>query len=117
MGWFLPRKIGRLSVRLLALTVAFLMASEVLIFLPSVARFRMNYFANHIAAAHLAVQAIEATPDAQVSRPLADTLPAHVGAYGIVVHGPKKTLMIDAEMPPVVDDTCDLRTATVFEEI
>ena len=39
-----------LSARLLVLTVFFVMLGEVLIFVPSVARFRMTYFENHLAA-------------------------------------------------------------------
>ena len=43
-----------LSARLLLLTIFFVMLGEVLIFVPSVARFRLNFLENKIAAAHLA---------------------------------------------------------------
>ena len=43
-----------LSARLLVLTVFFVMVGEVLIFVPSVARFRMTYFENRIASGELA---------------------------------------------------------------
>ena len=42
--------IRSLSARLLVLTVFFVMLGEVLIFVPSVARYRMTYFENHLAA-------------------------------------------------------------------
>ena len=42
-----------LSARLLVLTIFFVMLGEVLIFVPSVARFRMTYFGNHLAAGHI----------------------------------------------------------------
>ena len=42
--------IRSLSARLLVLTIFFVMLGEVLIFVPSVARYRMTYFDNHIAA-------------------------------------------------------------------
>jgi signal transduction histidine kinase len=99
-----------LSALLLLLTVAFVMASEVLIFLPSLSAARLGYLRNRIDAAHLAVFALEATPDKMVSQTLADQLLAHVGAHGIVVHRPNNTtLMLDAENPPQIDATFDLR--------
>ncbi len=54
--------LNSLSARLLVLTVFFVMLSEVLIFVPSVARFRMTYFENRIAAGELATLALEASP-------------------------------------------------------
>ncbi len=98
-----------LSARLFALTVAFVMAGAVLILLPALARYRLTYLADRIDAAHLAVFALEATPDNMVSQDLAKRLLADVGARGIVVHEPAMTLMIDAEIPPRIDATYDLR--------
>ena len=98
-----------LSARLFALTVAFVMAGAVLILLPALARYRLTYLADRIDAAHLAVFALEATPDNMVSQDLATRLLADVGARGIVVHEPAMTLMIDAEIPPRIDATYDLR--------
>ena len=77
------------------------MVSEVLIFVPSVARFRLNYLQQHIADAHLAVLALEATPDNMVSQSWPHELLAHVGAHGIVLHQPNNMmLMLDAATPP-----------------
>lgn len=99
-----------LSARLLVLTVIFVMVSEVLIFLPSVARFRLEYLETRLDAAHLATFALAATPNNMVSQDLANRLLAHVGAHGIVVHKPNHTtLMLDAVMPPHIDATYDLR--------
>ena len=109
-GLTLPPIARSLSARLLVLTIVFVMISEVMIFVPSVARFRMTYLEDKIAAGRLAVLALEATPDNMVSQPLADQLLAHVGAVSIVLHKRNDlTLMIDSEMPPTVDDTFDLR--------
>ena len=47
-----------LSARLLVLTAAFVMLAEVLIYAPSIARFRWTYFEDHIAAGHLAALAL-----------------------------------------------------------
>ena len=43
-----------LSAKILLLTVACLLIGEVLIYVPSVARFRLTYLQERIAAAHLA---------------------------------------------------------------
>jgi signal transduction histidine kinase len=102
---------GGLSARLLLLTAFFVMVSEVLIFLPSVARDRLAYLEDRIDAARLAVFALEATPDNMVSQALANELLADVGAHSVVVHKADATLMIDSEMPPVPDATFDLRGA------
>src|SRR5205814_632135 len=82
----------------------FVMLGEVMIFAPSVGRFRVTYLEGKIAAGHLAILALEATPDNVVSQPLADQLLAHVGALGVVLHKRNNiTLMIDSEMPPKAD--------------
>jgi signal transduction histidine kinase len=110
MRFTLPPRMRSLSARLLVLTISFVMVGEVMIFVPSIARFRMTYFEDKIAAGRLAVLALEATPDNMVSQSLADQLLAHVGALGIVLHKHNDlTLMIDSEMPPKVDATFDLR--------
>src|SRR5579864_3774288 len=107
----LPPFLRGLSARLLVLTVIFVMVSEVLIFVPSVARFRLNYLQQHLADAHLAILALEATPDNMVSKELARELLAHVGAYGIVLHKPNVTLMLDDGGAPHLDAAYDLRSA------
>jgi signal transduction histidine kinase len=105
-----PRFGARLSVRLLALTVAFFMLSEVLILVPSVAMFRRDYLRMVLGEAHLAALALEATPNNTVSPDLAKKLLQRVGAHGIVLHrADNTTLMLDAPMPPRIDATYDLR--------
>ena len=93
------------------------MVSEVLIFVPSVARDRLAYLEDRIDAARLAVFALEATPNNSVSKALADQLLANVGAHGIAVHEEDATLMIDPEMPPTPNATFDLRGVGMFELI
>jgi len=60
--------IRSLSARLLVLTVFFVMLGEVLIFVPSVARYRMTYFEDHMAAAHLATLALIASPTGKIEQ-------------------------------------------------
>src|SRR5487761_1527927 len=104
---------GGLSARLLILTVVFVMASVVLVFVPSVTRERLTYLEDRIDAAHLAIFALEATPDNMVSKNLADMLLAHVGAHGIGGHMADRTLMLAQNMPPSVAATYDLRTESM----
>jgi signal transduction histidine kinase len=107
-----------LSARLLVLTVFFVMLGEVLIFVPSVARFRMTYFDNHLAAGELAALALEASPSGRLDHALVDKLLARVGAEGVVVHRADGTvLMLDRTVPPTPDVTIDLTQPSMFAAI
>ncbi|HUC71895.1 MAG TPA: HAMP domain-containing sensor histidine kinase [Stellaceae bacterium] len=104
-----------LSARLLVLTVFFVMVGEVLIFVPSVARFRMTYFENRIAAGELAALALEASPAGRLDRALVNKLLARVGAHGVIVHrGNGAVLMLDHQTPPRPDVTIDLTHPSVL---
>src|SRR3972149_4651292 len=67
----------RLSARLLVLTVFFVMLSEVLIYAPSAGRFRLTYLQERLAAGHLAILALQATPDSMVGAELEAELLRH----------------------------------------
>ena len=108
---------GSLSLRLLILTVAFMMLGVVLLFAPAIARYRISYLEDRIDAAHLAIFALEATPDNMVSRELSNALLAHVGAHGIVVHMADRALMLAEDMPPRIDATYDLRQSGMMGSI
>lgn len=98
-----------LSARLLALTVLFVMLSEVLIYVPSISRFRKEYLEDRMATAHLAVLASQASPEAAVSEPLLMDLLLHAEAYAIILNTPdRRMLMLKEEMPPAVDASFDL---------
>lgn len=107
-----------LSARLLVLTAAFVMLAEVLIYAPSIARYRWTYFEDHIAAGHLAALALEATPDQMVDPKLEKELLRHVGAHGVVLQrAMSKALMLSDEMPPSVDVMIDLRRGSFIDKI
>jgi signal transduction histidine kinase len=107
-----------LSARLLVLTIFFVMLGEVLIFVPSVARFRMTYFDDHLAAGELATLALEASPTGRLDRALIDKLLARVGAHGVGVHRPGgMVLMLDRPMPPKPDITIDLTHPSMWDAI
>jgi signal transduction histidine kinase len=113
-----PALITGLSARLLALTIVFVMLSEVLIYVPSISRFRNIQLEDHIARAHLAILALDATPDRMVGGGLQRDLLLHAGAYGVVLTAPdRRMLMLGPEAPPPVDVAFDLRRSTVEEMI
>src|SRR6266576_5730155 len=57
-----PRPRMGLSGKLLVLTLAFVMIAEVLIYVPSVANFRLNYLHDKISAAYTAALVLEIAP-------------------------------------------------------
>ncbi|MBV8131809.1 MAG: sensor histidine kinase, partial [Alphaproteobacteria bacterium] len=98
-----------LSARLLVLTIFFVMVSEVLIFVPSVARFRMTYFENRLAAGRIATVALEASATGELEQGLTDKLLAQVGARGVVVYRRDGTVLrLDGIDPPQPDLTINL---------
>ena len=112
----LPTPTRSLSARLLFLTIAFIMLAEVLIFTPSVGRYRLSYLEDRLAAAHLSLLALEATPDQMVSEALEAELLSHVGAYSVALRSAnaEQKLMLMIDMPPPVDVSFDLTEAGFF---
>lgn len=106
-----------LSARLLVLTAVFVMLAEVLIFLPSVARFRQDYLVSRIGNAHLGILALDATPDGILSDKLKQQLLDHVEAHAISVRrgGMKLTLMEDN--PRMIDATIRLEELSPLDMI
>src|SRR5712671_4032445 len=103
-----------LSARLLVLTVFFVMLSEVFIFVPSVARFRMTYFDNHLAAAHLASLALAASPNGKLDQPMTNLILRDVGAHAVILHRPNgMVFMLDSPVAPQPDVTFDLTKGNV----
>lgn len=110
-----PTALTGLSARLLILTIFFVMVAELLIYAPSVARYRKDYLEQHIADAHLAALALEATPDHMVSEELEQQLLFHAGSYSIMLKSPDRRMMVLTEkMPPKADLTIDLDKGSIW---
>jgi hypothetical protein len=108
-GWF------GLSARLLLLTIFFVMLSEVFVYAPSIGHFCVTYLQERIAAAHLASLALDATPDNMVGDALRRALLDHAGVHGIMLKRPSsKALVLSNNMPPAVDESCDLSQGSFF---
>lgn len=105
------RTIHSLSARLLIMTIAFVMLAEVLIFAPSVANFRVTWIKEKLGAAHLAILALDATPDGMVSEKLEMELLHHADAHSIAVQRVGAKLALINDMPPRVDASYDIRDA------
>lgn len=107
----LPSVTRSLSAKLLVLTVLFVLLAEVLIYTPSIARYRLTYLEERLAAAHLAALSVEATPDMMVAMELQNELLAHVGAHAVELIRPdSRVYMLSRSMPPTVDAVFDLRS-------
>lgn len=108
----MPPLARSLSARLLVITVAVIMLGEVLIYVPSIARYRAMFLEERLDAAHIAALAVEAAPDWMVSPELARELLDHAGVEAIVLHKPGlMSMMLGDEMPKSIDAVFDLRTA------
>lgn len=105
----LPTALTGLSARLLVLTVVFVMLSEVAIYVPSIARFRMTYLEEKISSAHLASLALKAAPDYMVDEALKAELLDSAGVHAVVLKLQDRRLMLlQGDMPPKVDANFEL---------
>ncbi|MGU3540321.1 sensor histidine kinase [Methylobacterium sp. A54F] len=107
-----------LSGRLFILTVAFVVIAEVLIYVPAVANYRLNWLSDRIAAAQVAALVVDASPGQAVSDELAKRLLAGVGARAIAVRGggTRRLLALDP-IPATVADMVDLRQESWWQSI
>ena len=106
----------RLSTKLIALTAAFVFAAEILVFVPSIAHFRVNRLAEMVQRADLVAMSLENTPD--VGRAHQDRLLASLGASAIAVRsGPTRRLVAMAERPIAIDAIVDLGRSEPFSPI
>jgi signal transduction histidine kinase len=94
-----------LSARVLLLTILFVLISEVLIYAPSIARFRLDWLEQKLNTAHLAILALEATPDYMIDPELEIRLLNHVGARVIGLRSADgKSLILRGSSPPLLVD-------------
>lgn len=114
----LPALIHGLSARLLVLTLFFVMLAEVLIYAPSAGRFRLDYLKERLELGHLAILALQATPDFMVSEELEAELLRHAGAYVVGLKRPDGVkLMLGEGRVPTIDASFDLEEVGFFQAI
>ena len=99
-----------LSGRFLVLTIIFVMLAEVLIFVPSVARFREDYLLSRLERAQIASLALLA--DDMISPELEEELLRNAEVFNVVLRrDAARQLMLSSPLPMPVSMTFDLREA------
>ena len=105
------RFLNTLSGRFLLLTVAFVMLAEVLIFFPSIARFRADYLLLRLEKAQIASLALLAT-DGMIMPELEAELLKNAEVFNVVLRRDDiRQLVLSSPMPQPVELTYDLRMA------
>jgi signal transduction histidine kinase len=105
--------LNTLSGRILGLMAIFVMIAEVLILVPAVSRFRVEYLQSRLELAQLGALALLAAPDAMVGPDLERELLATAGVYNVVLRRAEiRELILSEEAVPSIDRRFDLRDAS-----
>ena len=105
---------GTLSGRFLTLMAVFVVIAEVLFFVPSMARFRSDYFQTRLDLGQMAALAMLATPlDQEVPPGLEQKLLDAAGVLNVALRrNDVRELMVTSPTPPTVERTYDLSEAS-----
>ena len=107
-----------LSGKLLVLTILFVMIAEVLIYVPLVANFRVNWLRDHLAGAYTAALVLEAAPSGMVPESLAKQILDSIGARAVAMKmGTSRRLLAVGDAPPPVTHDFDMREVYTFDSI
>ena len=107
-----------LSGKLLVLTILFVMIAEVLIYVPSIANFRLNWLHDRLSAAYTAALVLDAAPSGMVPETLARQILDSVGARAVAMKmGQQRRLLAVSEMPPAIHLDIDTRDMTWYQSI
>ncbi len=107
-----------LSGKLLVLTILFVMIAEVLIYVPSVANFRVTWLRDRLATGYTAALVLDAAPNGMVPNSLAKQILDSIGARAVAMKmGERRRMLAIDDMPPAVADTFDMRNVTAFDSI
>jgi signal transduction histidine kinase len=105
------RFFNTLSGRFLLLTLAFVMLAEVLIFVPSMARFRADFLLSRLKEAQIAAIS-QLAADNSLSPELEAELLKNVGVYNVVLRRNEvRQLLLSSSIPSPITATFDLREA------
>ena len=102
-----------LSGKLLVLTVLFVMLAEVLIYVPSIANFRLNWLNDRLAAAHTAALVLDAAPSGMVPDSLAKQILKSIGACAVAMKmGTQRRLLASTDIPEAIEQVIDMRSVS-----
>lgn len=105
-----PGLLRGLSGKVLVMTILFVMLGEVLIFLPSIANFRIQWLKGRVAQAEIAALAAEAAPDRILSPDLRTEILEGAGVLVVsLTRGETRKLMLRSETDHMIDASYDLR--------
>ena len=113
-----PGILRGLSGKVLLLTIIFVMLGEILIFLPSIANFRIQWLKGHIAQAEIAALAAEAAPDQILSSDLRSEILMGAGVLVVSLQkGESRQLALRSDGDYMIDASFDLRTTMWYHAI
>ncbi|MGI8525453.1 MAG: sensor histidine kinase [Pseudolabrys sp.] len=94
------------------------MVAEILIYVPSIANFRLNWLNDRLAAAHTAALVLDAAPSGMVPESLARQILESVGARAVAMKmGSQRRLLAVSDMPAKVDHDVDMRSVSWYRAI
>jgi len=109
---------SNLSMQLLLLTMFFVLLAEVLIYVPSIVNYRNTWLEERLAAANIAILAIEAAPDYMVSEMLSKKLLSNAEVKAISLkQKDKRQLVLNTDQPLNIAARYDMREASYWEMI
>lgn len=102
-----------LSAKLLFLTILFVMLAEVLVFVPSVSNFRLQWLQDRLTAAQIAALSAEAAPNGHLPMTLRDELLMKARVLSIFMRRPdSRKIILEMDKPTEIDAFYDLRDPT-----
>jgi len=107
-----------LSGKLLFLTILFVMLAEILIYVPSIANFRLNWLNDRLAAAHTAALVLDAAPSGMVPESLAKQILKSIGARAVAMKmGTQRRLLAASDVPSQIEQDIDMRNVSWWHAI
>jgi len=107
-----------LSGKLLLLTLLFVAVAQVLIYVPSISNFRLNWMNDRLAAARTAALVLYAAPKGMVPDDLARDILNNIGANAVAMKtGNTRRLLAVNELPEEIHRHYDMRDVTFIEAV
>jgi signal transduction histidine kinase len=105
-----------LSGKLLVLTILFVMMAEVLIYVPLVSNFRVNWLRDRLASAYTAALVLDAAPSGMVPESLAKQILDSIGARAVAMKmGTQRRMLAIGDAPPPIKHDYDMRSVNTFD--
>jgi signal transduction histidine kinase len=107
-----------LSGRLLLLTLFYVMVTQIVIFVPSIARYHRSLLANHIETAEVAILPLTELDREKFSIDLQRQMLSRAGASAVMLKRPEqRELFLPEAMPSHIDLVLDLRRDNLFAQM